>query len=74
MDGDKRASVAQILGQAYISAHTLIVHNRGAVEKIAEVVIERQELYGNELLELLDNAGLERPKVDLTDEKTWPTI
>jgi ATP-dependent Zn protease len=65
---------AQLLGQAYLSAHLLIEHNRTQVEKIAQVVIERRELYGDEILGLLNEANLQTPQVDLTDEKVWPKI
>ncbi len=74
MDPHKRAATAQILGQAYMSAHHLIVHNKGAVEQIAEIVIERRELYGNELLDLLQNANLTIPQIDYTQDEAWPTI
>ena len=35
-DPFKRAMAAQILGQAYVSAHNLVLHNKDAVEKIAD--------------------------------------
>jgi len=73
-DRDKRAMAAQIIGQAYITAHHLMAHNRPAVEHVADVVSERRELYGNELLELLEEQKLEAPKIDLTKEESWPTI
>jgi ATP-dependent Zn protease len=73
-DRDKRAMAAQILGQAYIAAHFLIEYNRDEVERIAEAVIERRELYGDELLDLLNAANLVTPEVDLRDEKEWPRI
>jgi len=73
-DRSKRAMVAQMLGQAYLSAHHLIEHNKDKVEKIADVVVERKELHGNELLALLDDAKLEIPTVDLTKEEAWPAI
>ncbi len=73
-DPHKRAATAQILGQAYMSAHHLIVHNKGAVEQIAEIVIERRELYGNELLDLLQDADLTVPQIDYTKDEAWPTI
>jgi len=73
-DRAKRAMVAQMLGQAYLSAHHLIEHNKDAVEKLAEVVVERKELHGNELLRLLDDAKLEVPEVDLTKDAAWPKI
>jgi ATP-dependent Zn protease len=73
-DRDKRRMVAQILGQAYIKAHHLIEHNKMQVEQIAEVVIQKKEIYGDELVKLLDGAKLEVPQVDLTEEKAWPTL
>jgi ATP-dependent Zn protease len=73
-DRDKRRMVAQILGQAYMKAHHLIVHNKDKVEQIAEVVIQKKEIYGNELVSLLNGANLQIPNVDLTDEKAWPPL
>jgi ATP-dependent Zn protease len=73
-DRAKRAMVAQMLGQAYLAAHHLIDHNKDQVEKIADVVAERKELHGNELLQLLDSAKLEIPDVDLTKDEAWPRI
>ena len=73
-DRDKRRMATQFLGQAYVSAHALIEHNREKVEKIADVLIERKELYGNELLDVLEEANLEVPPIDYTDDKAWPKI
>ena len=73
-DRDKRVYVAQLLGQAFVAAHALIAANRDEVEKIAEVVIARKEIYGDELLELLDRADLSVPEVDFRDEATWPKV
>ena len=73
-DRDKRAYVAQHLGRAYVTAHNLVAANREQVEKIAETVIEKREIYGDELVELLESVGLEEPTIDFTDEATWPKI
>ena len=73
-DRDKRVMVAQLLGQAYMAAHHLILHNREAVERIADELVVRRELYGDELVELLDRHELTIPKVDLLDEASWPRI
>jgi ATP-dependent Zn protease len=73
-DRDKRWMVTQFLGQAYLAAYHLILYNKDAIERIADELIERRELYGNELLGILDRAQLEIPKVDLKDEHAWPTI
>jgi ATP-dependent Zn protease len=71
-DPAKRKGTAQILGQAYVVAHNLVVTNREAVEKIAEAVMERKELFGNELVDLLDSVGIRIPEVDYNDEANWP--
>ncbi|HEU0194933.1 MAG TPA: AAA family ATPase [Gaiellales bacterium] len=71
-DRDKRQMVAQLLGQAYVTAYNVIQANREAVERIAEELIRRREMYGDEVLELLDSAGLERPEIDPLKEESWP--
>jgi ATP-dependent Zn protease len=73
-DRDKRANAAQILGQAYVKAHNLMGQNKKAVEHIADTLIERKELYGNELVDLLQGAKLKEPKIDLRKEAAWPAI
>ncbi|MHB8642285.1 MAG: AAA family ATPase [Gaiellaceae bacterium] len=73
-DRDKRRLVAQIIGQAYMKAYHLILHNKSKVEHIADIVVEKKELYGDELVRLLNGAHLEIPVVDLTDEKVWPVL
>jgi ATP-dependent Zn protease len=73
-DPTKRALVAQILGQAYVAAHNLIVANRDAVERIADTLTDKREIFGDELLELLDGAGIRIPAVDLAHEASWPPI
>ena len=62
------------MGQAYVAAHNVIVANRDAVSKIADVLSEKRELFGDELLQLLDGAQLEIPEVDLSKESAWPTM
>jgi cell division protease FtsH len=73
-DPFKRAQAAQIMGQAFLRAHHFVEHNRGSVEKIADAVMEKQELYGDELLRLLDAVKLQKPEVDLSKEETWPRL
>jgi ATP-dependent Zn protease len=73
-DPAKRALAAQILGQAYVAAHNLVVHNREAVEQIAETLVEKREMFGDELLDLLTDAMITVPKVDLNDEASWPPL
>jgi ATP-dependent Zn protease len=73
-DPSKRALAAQIIGQSYVKAYHLIDQNKDAVEKIAETLIQRRELYGDELVELLNEANLKKPEIDVTQEAAWPTI
>jgi ATP-dependent Zn protease len=73
-DRDKRRMVAQILGQAYMKAYHLILFNKDKVEDIAKVVIQKKEIYGDELVKLLNGANLQIPDVDLTDDKAWPAL
>ena len=73
-DPDKRRLTAQILGQAYVTAHNFVKTNRKGVEKIADEVVDRREIYGDELLDLLKSAKLTKPRVDLLEEASWPTL
>jgi ATP-dependent Zn protease len=73
-DFDKRAHASQILGQAYVNAYNLVVQNKGAVEKIADALVERKEIYGDELVSLLNSVGLKEPTIDLSQETAWPTL
>src|SRR3954447_5968325 len=73
-DRDKRRMVTQILGQAYMKAHHLILYNKEKVDDIAKVVIQKKEIYGDELVSLLNGANLQIPDVDLTDDDAWPKL
>ena len=71
-DPSKRIAVARLLGQAYVTAYQTIAQNREKVERIAEVLIEKREIHGDEVVELLDREGLSEPTIDLLAEATWP--
>jgi ATP-dependent Zn protease len=73
-DPAKKRAAAQILGQAYLTAVELVRHNREQTLRIAETLIERRELHGDEVVEVLDAAGLEAPTIDVTDESIWPKL
>jgi ATP-dependent Zn protease len=73
-DPFKRRYAAQILGQAYVTAENFIAANKDAVERIAEAVIEKGELYGDELVHLLDQQNLKKPEIDWSKEETWPQM
>jgi cell division protease FtsH len=73
-DPAKKQAAAQILGQAYMTAVCLVRHNREETLRIAETLVERKELHGDEVVELLDAATLEAPHIDVTDESIWPKL
>jgi hypothetical protein len=73
-DFDKRQLAAQIIGQAYLTAYQLVAQNREGVETIADHLVARKELYGDELIDLLNSVDLKEPTIDLRKEETWPTL
>ena len=73
-DPTKKRFAAQIIGQAYVNAYQLVAQNKDAIEKFADTLVVRRELYGDELIELLNSVGLKEPVVDLEKEETWPTL
>jgi cell division protease FtsH len=73
-DPHKRAAVAQILGQAYMKAYHLMLENKPAVDRVAGELVERREVYGDELLGLFQAQNIRVPKIDYEDEQSWPRI
>jgi cell division protease FtsH len=73
-DPTKKRLAATIIGQAYLNAYQLVAQNQDAIEAIADTLIVRKELYGDELIELLNSVGLKEPTFDLAKEETWPTL
>ncbi|HEX5582967.1 AAA family ATPase [Gaiella sp.] len=71
-DPSKRRAASQIIGQAYVVAHNLAKSNTEALDRIAGVLMERKEIFGDELLDLLDSVGLRVPELDYGDESVWP--
>jgi ATP-dependent Zn protease len=73
-DPTQRKLVAELLGQAFVVAYVTLVHNRAGAERIADALVEKREIFGDEVVALLDTAGLEKPTIDVLDEATWPKI
>jgi ATP-dependent Zn protease len=73
-DHYKRALAAQIMGQAYVIAYNFILANKDAVERIAVRLIDKREIYGDDLLDLLDRQHLVKPEIDYAKEETWPKM
>jgi hypothetical protein len=72
-DPVKRRAAAQIIGQAYVVAHNLALTNREALDRIAGVLMEKKEIFGDELMDLLNSVGLRIPELDYSDEAIWPS-
>jgi ATP-dependent Zn protease len=73
-DRDKRANAAQIIGQAFVRAYNTIQANREGMEHIVTVLLDKREMYGDEVVHLLEQSDLKLPQYDLLDEKAWPTL
>ena len=73
-DPYKRQLAAQILGQAYVIAYNFIVVNKESVDGIALRLVDKREIFGDDLLELLDRQQLVKPELDYTKEETWPKM
>jgi len=73
-DPGQRAMVEQLLGQAYLKAHHLMDANRRAVERVADTLVERRELHGDEVVHLLDAQQIAVPEIDLMQESAWPRL
>ncbi|MEA2359909.1 MAG: cell division protease FtsH [Solirubrobacteraceae bacterium] len=73
-DPAKRRAAAQILGQAYITAVCCVRANREAVARVADALVAHKELYGDEVVELLEAANPAPPAIDILDEQIWPKL
>jgi cell division protease FtsH len=73
-DPAKRKAAAQILGQAYLTAVCCVRANREAVARVADALVQHKELYGDEVVELLDAADPKPPAIDVLDEEIWPKV
>jgi SpoVK/Ycf46/Vps4 family AAA+-type ATPase len=73
-DGAKKKLVAGLLGQAFVVAHNTIRANREAVDYIANRLIAAGEMYGDEVTDMLDDARLVKPEIDVLDDSVWPVI
>jgi ATP-dependent Zn protease len=71
-DPAKRKLVAGLLGQAYVVAYNTIKANKEGVAHVADVLVAKREIYGDDVVALLDEAGLRKPEIDVLDEDAWP--
>ena len=73
-DPFKARLAAEFLGRAFVTAYAFILYNKEAVERIADTVLEKKEIYGDDLNRLLDSAELKKPEIDWMKEESWPQI
>jgi len=73
-DPRKRPLAAGLIGQAYVVAYNTIRHNREGTGHVADVLVAKREMYGDDVVALLDEAKLEKPTIDVLDEDAWPAI
>ncbi len=73
-DHYKTELAAEFIGQAFVTAYAFILHNKEQVERIALAVEEQQEIFGDDLNNLLDSLHLAKPEIDWTKEETWPRM
>ena len=71
---DKRAMAARIVGQAYLVAYKFAEQNRDAISRVADELVERRELNGDEITELMDSLHMKPAVVDYLEERTWPRL
>lgn len=65
---DKARDVAQILGSAYVDCWRLMTKNKDAIDRLARVLVEKKELVGREIDELLETVHLVGPEA----ADAWP--
>jgi hypothetical protein len=73
-DAGKRGLAAALIGQSFVIAYNTVRQNKAGVEMVAERLIAAGELYGDAVVDLLDEAQLRQPQIDVLDEETWPRI
>jgi ATP-dependent Zn protease len=73
-DPRKRSFAAQFIGEAFVISYNLIQANRDKVEAVAEAVIEKKEIYGDDLVRLLDAQDFVKPDIDWTADESWPNL
>ncbi len=73
-DPQKRKLVAELIGQSFVVAYNTIRANREGTERVADELVAKGEIFGDEVVRLLDAQHLRKPDIDLLEESTWPAI
>jgi ATP-dependent Zn protease len=67
-DREKTRDVAQILGSGYVDAWRLMFKNKDSIDQLSRVLVQRKELVGKEIDELLATVPLSGP----VSADAWP--
>jgi hypothetical protein len=62
------------MGEALVTTYNMMIANKDKIQAIADAVVEKREIYGDDLVRLLDEQNLVKPDIDWTDEASWPKI
>ena len=73
-DPGKKKAAARIIGQAYLTALEAVRHNKDSVLQVADELYTRKELYGDDVVAVLEAADVEAPVIDITEEAIWPKL
>ncbi len=73
-DPTKRSNAAQLIGHAYVVAENFIRYNKDKVEAVADELVEKGEIYGDDLIALLDKQDFQKPTIDYTKDEIWPVM
>ena len=65
---------ARLVGHAYLVTYKFAEQNRAAISQVADVLVERRELNGDEITELMDSLHMKPAVVDYLEERTWPRL
>jgi ATP-dependent Zn protease len=73
--GLKRQYASEFMGEAFAVAYNSVLVNKDALDRIANVLLEKKEIMGDELLKLLDDQHLKEPDpIDWTKDESWPKV
>jgi ATP-dependent Zn protease len=73
-DPKKRVYAAQFIGEAFVVAYNLMRENKTKIEAVADAVMDEKEIFGDDLIRLLDAQQFVKPTIDWTDESIWPQM
>jgi ATP-dependent Zn protease len=72
--GDKHQMAARLVGHSYLVTYKFAEQNRDAISRVADELVERRELNGDEITELMNSLHMKPAVVDYLEERTWPRL